>query len=158
MRDFFKKQLDTATNKAQAISDFTTTHAKSATGSISAWKDRRTLEKNLLRRKELAREYEQNRLPAGHKYFVTVYDACMADIKQFCQKHDEDVELTTMQYPFLCSLKAKANPDGEDDRQPHILAKAFGAVAAGAGLCFLSGAGTGLFQGGHNLITKIFGS
>jgi hypothetical protein len=169
VKDFFKKHLGNAAEMAKSIGSSAATKAtsaaetvnnsrKSTTESISAWKDRRTLEKNLVRRKELAREYEQNRVPAGDPYYVTIYDACMVDIKQFCQQHNEDPDLTLMQYPFMRSLRAKALPLTEDDRQPGILIKAFAAVAAGAVLCFLTGAATGLFQGGHAIVNSFFGS
>lgn len=169
MKDFFTKHLGNATEKAKSIGSSALDKAKSAAETVNdtrkstmdsfrARKDRRTMEKNLLRRKELARDYEQNRVPAGDQYYLTIHDACMADIKQFCMTHGEDVDLTLMQYPFMRSLKAKAYPQGEDDRQPGILIKAFGALAAAAVLCFLTGAATAMYTGGHNIVTSFFGS
>lgn len=154
----FAKAYDKGLNATESLADTVTHSTKSALESVKTWKDRRALESNLLKRKELAREYEQNRVPAGHKYFQDIYAACMDDVRQFCNKHGEDEELTAREYPFLYSLKLKAHPESDDDYHPTVLLKAFGAVTAVAILCFLTGAATSLYQGGHNLVATLFGS
>ena len=130
--------------------------SKSISNTISERNARKTLERNLLRRKELAREYEANRVPAGDNYYKLIYDACQADIAQFCDTYKEDKVLISMQYPFLRSLQAKANPVSVMDHQSGILAKAFSGLAAVALLLFLSGAAAGLFTGGNSIVNHFF--
>lgn len=154
--DLFQSAKKSVINAASKTSEVVTGKSKSIRESTSAWSDRRRLEKNLIERKTLARDYEQNRVPAGHLYYKTIYDGCMADIRQFCAAHNEDVDLTIMQYPFLYSLKTKANPETDEDRNPGILLKAFGAVAAAAVICFLSGAATAMYNGGHQWVNHFF--
>lgn len=131
--------------------------SKDLTKGIAEWSAKRALEKALLKRKETARDYEANRVPAGHEYYKLLYDACMADIDQFCKTYDHDPKLYAMGFPFLFSLGRKAYPQDIEDERPGMLTNAFAGVIGVVIIAFGLGVAHGMFNGGSTVVAHLFG-
>lgn len=70
--------------------------------------DRRGLDSLLLKYRDAAAQYREQKLPAGHAYYQRINRACQQAVNEFAKKWNLDAEELTMAYPFMNELETLA--------------------------------------------------
>jgi hypothetical protein len=120
----------------------------------------KTLKNTLIEIKEAAKEYERNKLPAGHEYYQLLYSRATEAVNQFCAEWGEQQATMLMKFPFLYMLEKKANPSvaQETSNTGYMVLGAAGVALAALGIGACLGFGTGVFDVVNHAIKGLFGA